>query len=396
MKRVTATFAMACVVAAVLALAASHALAAGNGPKVPPAVMAKLKQYPTRYYTVYSDLPTDDAQAAIAHITAVAEFFNELTKPYGGGKITTKYDVFVILDNKIYPAVGGEAYGCAWADRLCAHITKEFAFETWHVIQHEMLHQFVHAIASWDVAPWMDEGLSEYYGEGLWTGDGVSAGVFPAHRFKRCIPSYSQGKFKPFKDIIAFKPWPSGVDNYDQALAMVHFFMNAQNGKYQKAVISYIKMTAAKAPPDVAFARCFGGNIGAVEKEFVQYVKNDLPKISERSYAKATVATLTSYLGRAWSQRQNFATFDEFLAAAKDGSLKKHPKQPLPDDLLKDNLARAEKLKTWSLDVPEKGQPKLVLTLDDGTLMTGTFRLKNTRVDEVKVDVKEGKPASEK
>ncbi len=374
----------------VLALATPPELAASMGPKISPDVMAKLKQYPTRYYSIYSDLPPEQVETAIARITAVAEFYNELTKPFGNGKITFKYDVFLVEDGQTYAGMGGESYGIAYQDRLCMRVAKDQAFEMWHLTQHEMLHQFVGAIASRDVTTWMDEGLAEYYGEGLWTGDSVCPGIFPAHRYTRCIPNLAAGKIMPFKDIILIKNdgW-NAIEYYDQAFAMVHFFMNAQKGKYQKAVLAYIRMTAAKVPADVAFARCFGKDIGAVEREFVAYVKNDLPKISERSCAKATVETLTSYLGRAWTQGQKFATFDEFLAAAKDGSLKKHPKQPLPDDLLKENLARAEKLKTWSLDAPKTGLPKLILTLDDGTVFTATFKLKNNQVDEVKVDAKE-------
>ncbi len=62
------------------------------------------------------------------------------------------------------------------------------------------------------------------------------------------------------------------------------------------------------------------------------------------------------------------------------------------DAALASHLGRAEKLKTWSLDVPEKGLPKIALTQEDGSVITATFTLRDARVESTKVEAKAGKP----
>jgi len=386
------------VIALVLAFPGVVSAGIGKGPMIPPNVAAKFKKYDTKYYVIFSDLPPEQVETVSARITAVAEDFYQLTKTLGSGKITSRWPLYVIGNRQDYAAAGGEAFGCAWADRLMALVDATSAPEIWHVIQHEVFHQFVHTVVSDKVAGWVDEGLAEYYGEAPWTGDGIAPGVIPPKRYTRFVPAAKDGRIKPFKDIIMIKntDW-QGIESYDQGLTMVHFFLHGQNGKYQKSFYAYLKMTGAGAPYDAAFAKCFGKNIDAFQKEYLDWVTGGMQAVSDRAYTQAAVATLTSFLGRAWSQGQKFATFEEFLAAAKDGSgLKQHPKQPLPDELLADALKRAEGLKTWSLDVPKTGLPKIVLTLDDGTVMTASCTLKDGKVESTKVDVKtaktEGKP----
>jgi hypothetical protein len=375
-----------CAALAVLLASAAEAKYS-NGPTIPPATMAKLKKYDSRYYIFFSDLEPEKVEAAIARMTAVAEEYYQRTKGFGGA-ITKKFPFFLIADDATYKAVGGESAGCTWADRLCAHMTPAFAGEFWHVIQHEAFHQFSHNVISENLPGWIDEGMAEYFGESLWTGDGLESGIFPANRYTRFIPRVKDAKLTPFKDFIMLKSTDfRGVDMYDQAMSMIHFFVHANNGKYQKQLSSYIKMTADGAPGDAAFAKAFGGNIAAIEKEYLAWWSASPATMCDHAYAEATVRTLTSFLGRAHTQGQKFADAAEFLKACHDGSLKKNAKQLLPDDLLADTLKRADALKEWSLDTPDKGLPKLILTEPDGTVFTASFTTKDGKVDKVSVKV---------
>jgi hypothetical protein len=364
-----------------------------NGPKIPPQVLAKLKTYKSPYYTVYSDLEPEKVELAIARLTSVAEEYHERTRGFGG-KITQRLPFFLITSAEDYRAAGGEAAGCTWADRLMAHPTKATEKELWHVIQHEAFHQFAHTVISEDLPGWVDEGMAEYFGESLWTGDGLVCGIIPPHRYKRLLSRVRENRIKPFKEIIMIPAtkW-SGIDDYDEAWSMIHFMVHAENGKHVKELSSYIKSTAGGAPWDQAFAKTFGRNIDALQKEYLAWWAAQPETAGDRAYTQAVVQTLGSYLARAHTQGQNFQDANEFLKAAHDGTLKKHPKQPLSDELLSETMAQAEKLKEWSLETPEKGLPKLILTQPDGTAFTATFTLKAGLVEKVKVAVKEGKSA---
>ena len=82
---------------------------------------------------------------------------------------------------------------------------------------------------------------------------------------------------------------------------------------------------------------------------------------------------------------------DTYRAYARDGTLKKSEKQPLPDFLFTEALERAEKLETWSFLVKGKAAPHLVLTQPDGVTFTAKFTTRRGKVDKVERVVKEAK-----
>ena len=64
---------------------------------------------------------------------------------------------------------------------------------TWHLIQHEGFHQFAAAVIGGDRPVWVNEGLAEYFGEAIFTGDGFIAGIIPQWRLKRIRAELSAG-----------------------------------------------------------------------------------------------------------------------------------------------------------------------------------------------------------
>ena len=51
--------------------------------------------------------------------------------------------------------------------------------QTWHVVQHEGFHQFAHFVIRGELPTWLNEGIAEYFGESVFTGDGFVSGVIP-------------------------------------------------------------------------------------------------------------------------------------------------------------------------------------------------------------------------
>ena len=48
--------------------------------------------------------------------------------------------------------------------------------------------KFAHATIGHKLPPWLDEGLAEYFGEAIFTGDGYVDGAIPPWRAKRGMP----------------------------------------------------------------------------------------------------------------------------------------------------------------------------------------------------------------
>jgi len=110
-------------------------------------------------------------------------------------------------------------------------------------------------------------------------------------------------------------------------------------------------------------------------------------------YAKATAATITSFVARAAAQHQTFDSFDELVRVAKQGGVKVAIEQWLPRKLLDDALADAQDLTKsrgaqWSIipGAPKK-PPQMLCRLGDGTRIVGRFALRNGRAQDVTAEM---------
>ena len=66
-----------------------------SGPRIPPDVMARFKQYNSPYYIVYSDLPPEKVEAAIPRMNAIFREYATRMKGFSG-HIAGKFPFFMI------------------------------------------------------------------------------------------------------------------------------------------------------------------------------------------------------------------------------------------------------------------------------------------------------------
>jgi hypothetical protein len=142
-----------------------------------------------------------------------------------------------------------------------------------------------------------------------------------------------------------------------------------------------------------AWRENFGDDAQAFEQKWRDYWTKlpDHPTLD--LYAKANVATLTSFLGRAWAQKQTFESFGSFIDAASNGRLKAYPEDWLPPGLLADALDQLEQQRKLGCSYSfllEDG-PRLPLVrcaLPDGRQIVGKFAVKNGRIASVSADAR--------
>lgn len=373
-----------CVTALALASLPTGARAAERmGPPIPKSVLSRLVAVETDFYKVYSDL---DELRVRDMSTRLDAFTRDLDARYdflARSRKKKKMPVFLIQDPVTYKTLGGQAYGVTWGDRIVVLYSAAQRDEFWHTIQHEAWHLFAHSLIAGPqglLPGWLDEGLAEYHGESLWTGDGFTCGVFPQNRRVRSLQRIREGRGKDFAEFVTVKAeaW-SGIENYDQGLAMMHFFLESGNTNYVHAVHVALERASKGRPFDKIFEKGFGRQATDLQKEFADWWSAQTEATLDRVYTEATVATLTSFLARAHGQGQRFATADEFLKAAREGTLKNPPAFALPNELLKEALDRAAKRKTWTLETDPKNRKlpqKLVLKMEDEPVFfTGMFSL---------------------
>ncbi len=357
---------------------------------------AEMQKYDTKYYTIYTDIDPDDEREAAIRMTRMAEEYHARTRGFAG-TIREKFPFYLFKSSVDYydsggmPGSAGVFISDGASGKLMAIAGQKTTLNTWHTVQHEGFHQFAHAVIGGEIPTWLNEGLAEYFGESIFTGDGFVTGVIPPWRLARLKREINEKQLKSIADIMSVSPeqWARemNIRNYDQAWSMVHFLVNADDGKYQPAFSACIREISQRRPFDRAWLDTIGSADGFQDR-WREYWTTQPPSPTSTLYAKAAVATFTSFLGRATSQHQSFADFDAFTSAAKNNTLKINPQDWLPHSLLEDVLRSTESSSgKWELQAGVNKQPALILTLENGTRLTGSFSLRDGLVDHVDVDV---------
>jgi hypothetical protein len=287
-------------------------------------------------------------------------------------------------------AAGGDVktVGCFTGDKLMAASNPSNPGATWLVVQHEGFHQFILAAVGPDIPIWANEGLAEYFGQGLFTGDDFVVGLIPNERLKRVKAAIQGGRLKSLRSMLAMshETWnaTAGTDEYDQAWAMVQFLGHAHNNQYQKAFIAFLKDVARQVPPEEAWKKHFGTDVMQFQQRWNAYWTELEEHPTRDLYARAVTEMLTSFYARACAQRQNFESWGEFFAAASAGQLRMGKQDWLPPRLLAEAVAAAPAVGEWSL-ARRPGERLIQCKTHSGVQFEGKFKLKGDRVADVTV-----------
>jgi len=353
-----------------------------------------LKRYEGRYYIINTDFTGDDLREADLRMTKMAEEYKKRTEGFSGA-IGHKFPFFLFRDIEDYHRAGGME-GTAGVfnpntDTLMAYAGDKASTQTWNVIQHEGFHQFARSVIGGELPIWVNEGMAEYFGEGIFTGDGFITGVIPPRRLTLIKEDIGQKKFKPIKEMMLFthERWNKEMsqENYDQAWTMVQFLAHAENGKYQGAFVKFMRAIATGQKWDAAWLSSFGSAEG-FEKKWSEYWLRMDENPTADLYARAVTETLTGVLGRATAQKQKFETFDQLVDSANKNEVNIDTRDWLPPRLIASAFARAAKMQEQGgkFDLlPAQGSrlPMILCTMANGMKVTGKFTISGGRVAKV-------------
>jgi hypothetical protein len=240
---------------------------------------------------------------------------------------------------------------------------------------------------------WLNEGLAEFFGEAVWTGDNFVSGIIPPHRLKMIKKSIEAKKWK-FPEMMSMsnEEWNAKLnyENYTQSWAMTHFLAKGDDDKYQKAFSQYINLMNRGTSPKDAWVNVFGQDIKGFQEKCEKWWLGLPDDPTADLQDKAVVLSLTSVLARAELMGEKHESFEAFLEKARPTDMKLSRDQWLPPEFVENAMKRAPKVGTWTLEPAKaKGQmPKLVCVAKDGTTYTGTFVLQGKRVGQVGVEVR--------
>jgi len=364
-----------------------------GSPKQPPQVrpldLNSLPHYETKYYVIYTDLDRDSVQDVAVRITRMAEVYRDRTRDFSGS-IRRKLPFVLFRNRNDYYDVGGPegSAGVFNGKMLLAVAGEQLDNRSWYIIQHEGFHQFAAAVIGGDIPTWVNEGIADYFGEALFTGDDMITGVIPEWRRKRIKQTLDAGRFKPIDELmqLSLEEWnrEMSLTNYDQAWSIVQFLAHGDGGKYQRAFSAYMGAIGHGKGRSEAWQAAFGDSSG-LEDRWKQFWTTLPENPTEDLYRRATVETFTSYLARAWLAKQTFDSADAFEQAAKTNALKCTPQDRLPRSLMAqlvyDLEERAKAGDRFGIEyVKDDKWPHVVLETKDGKRLVGRFKVLGGRI----------------
>ncbi|MGE3180821.1 MAG: DUF1570 domain-containing protein [Phycisphaerae bacterium] len=350
----------------------------------------------TPYYTLKTDLPADRAKEAAIRVTKMFEEYQKRTSDFTR-TVNRKllFELHANRDTYVRSTDAPQTLGVYTGQRLVAYYQKNDAVETWHTVQHEGFHQFVDFAMGRDAIPiWANEGLAEYFGESIWTGDRYYSGIIPQKRLERVQKKLKADEFRSLVSMLTMShaQWNAegNFNNYDQAWMMVHFLAHADNGKYAGAFGRFLGGARTARSPEAWWISIFGNNVRAFEDRWREYWTN-LPVHPTRiEQLEATCSTLTSFYARAFTEKQRYSDWGDFVADASRGLLKCEASEWLPPELLQQALADAKKHGKWSID-KRPGKWFIVCALEDGQRLEGSFKLSRGKVSSVDVALRKAR-----
>ena len=307
---------------------------------------AQLKAYSTRYHVIRSDLGRNIVREAATRLNALTVEYVTRTQGFSG-KARTKMNFFMFARRADYYAAGGPkgTVGLYDGTKLMAVVPDKPDQQFWRIVQHEGFHQFADTVISPDLPAWLSEGLAEYFGEAIWTGDRYVTGVISNERLKRIREMLKADNLRPIGDMaeLTIPQWNTRLQkrDYDQAWSMVHYLVHAENGKHQKDFAKFVNDIVAGRPRSFAFINRFG-EFGYFKRKYTEWWLALKDNPTAEKYDLATMQTLISFLARATAEGQSFKDFNAFATAAREGKLRHAKNQWLPQSLLTGALKRAD------------------------------------------------------
>lgn len=240
---------------------------------------ASLRVFNTRNYTVHTDVLISDARPFAKHMDKV---FDEYKRRFEklkltANKISKKMNLYLFetqggyakfLSSKGIPAqnTGGMFVVNPKVNGLFTYLKDRPVRQTLSTLQHEGFHQFAFAYIGPTLPIWVNEGIAQYFEDGILVGRRFYLDVPSAIRLNEIKNAVNHKQSLPFSKIITMtdRQWSQNVQNnprmaslqYGQAWSMVYYLINA-NDKLLTAFNQYLIAVSNGIDSQIAFTNAF-------------------------------------------------------------------------------------------------------------------------------------------
>ncbi len=259
--------------------------------------VAPVKPWRSRNYEVLGNLPAAEARPIVAHMDAVFEEYERRFASFPA-RNSSAVRLYLYDTNANYLAqlaergvkadnTAGVFFWSSQESGLSTFLEGQSGLRMFHVLQHEGFHQFANSRIGESLPIWANEGVAEYFGQSILVKGRLKTGVAPESRIERIRDQLRNEISFPLEELltISHQRWNMAVGGndpragvlYDQSWSVVHFLINAENGKYADALTTFIKVASTGAGAEQAMIKAFGSADAAkaMDKKWRDWVLND-------------------------------------------------------------------------------------------------------------------------
>lgn len=242
-----------------------------------------LKAYRTKHYTVHTNLARKDAVSYGLHMDRVFRQYEQRFARTGMRKKDKGemplYLFRTQLDYRRFMAQYGIDVGnsggiffvlpSAGAQGLATYVQGRPMTDTLTVLQHEGFHQFAYRYIGRDLPVWVNEGLAQYFEDGIIVKKKMSLGLANARRVESMKTAIADDQTLPVRELLTIseEQWsqtlradPAKASRlYDQSWSIVYFLVTASE-RYRMAFERYLSSVSNGIPSERAFQDAFGLN----------------------------------------------------------------------------------------------------------------------------------------
>lgn len=264
----------------------STILVLGLGAPTPPAPV-KTWEYHSHYYIIDTDLPEARAKLIGAVMDAAGKAYDGKFRDFAG-KVTEKPHVRVYATREQYMQECARLCGDANPGSGGLYCLRDRVVYTYdnpgleRTLKHECFHQFVDRVVGGELPAWLNEGLAEYFSEGMYNArDGLlRLGRVPQWRLDILRNARRNGSWIPVAKLLSldYDKWNDTLRRgtasveYCEAWLLCHFLVHGDNGKYAGYFDRYLHKLDKGADPQRAFDEVFGPDKAPLEQSLDAYL----------------------------------------------------------------------------------------------------------------------------
>lgn len=262
----------------------------------PRAFQTEPREYHTEHYTIHSDLDSDLTLDLGRRMEAMYSQYSQRLAAFGDASNLPPMQVWLFRHQRDYLQLTGHLIensgGLFLPGRnlLAAFLDGQGREQLRRTLQHEAFHQFAYNAICRDLPVWLNEGLAQFFEEGLWNGDNFTLGEVPPRRIRRLQADLRAGRFISFTTLLPMddRRWAKrlsvdrelGAAQYNQSWAMVHFLVMARDSSgrylYRARLVDLLRRLHDSDPAD-AFAEAFGTDVRGFQDRFLEYARGLRP-----------------------------------------------------------------------------------------------------------------------